>query len=99
VVKDENGGLQFLVHPELRKHVQADDLAYIESLLRDFARRAKLHPDALFQQLCSLAVGPLIVQETGPHLGECPELLHLVADFIQAGESPSDHSYGDRSEG
>jgi hypothetical protein len=84
VVKDEKGGLQFLVHPELRKTVGEEDLGYIDSLLKDFLERARLHPEALFQQLCSLAAGPLIAQEAGSQLGDFPRLLELSEKFVEA---------------
>jgi hypothetical protein len=84
VVKDKTQGLRFLVDPEMRKCVREEDLAYLDALLLDFAERAKLHPDALFQQLCSLAVGPLIVREAGSRSGKYSELLALYSDVIQA---------------
>lgn len=87
MVKDEKGGLRFLVHPELRKTVNEEDFSYIDLLLKDFLKRARLHPEALFKQLCSLAAGPLIAQEAGSHLGEYPRLVELSEKFIQAYES------------
>jgi hypothetical protein len=84
VVRDEEGKLQFLVHPEWRKGVRKEDSAYIGSLLKDFPERAKLHPEELFQQLCSLTAGPLKTQEAGSHLDEYPHLLKLFAEFVLA---------------
>lgn len=77
-------GLHFLVHPELLNSVREVDQSYFHSLLLDLAERAKLHPDALFQQLCSLAVGPLIAREVGSHFGSYSELLSLYAEFVPA---------------
>ena len=84
VVRDEEGGLQLLVHPEWRKSVRKEDSAYIGSLLKDFLERAELHPEELFQHLCSLTAGPLITQEAGSHLGEYPHLLKLLEEFVLA---------------
>jgi predicted component of type VI protein secretion system len=82
VLKDREGNLRFLSHPKMSKIVQEDDLAYIESLLRDFLERAKLHPAALFKQLSSLAVGPLVTHETGSSLAEFPALQGLSKTFL-----------------
>jgi hypothetical protein len=84
VVKDDKNGLHFLVHPELHKSIRKEDQAYLHSLLLDFTERAKLHPEALFQQLCSLAVGPLIVREVGSHPDRYSELLALYTEFPPA---------------
>jgi hypothetical protein len=62
VLKREDGGLRFLVHPELRTIVREEDLVYFETLLQDFLGRAKLHPEALFKQIFSLGVGPIVAQ-------------------------------------
>ncbi len=83
VVKDENGNFRFLVSPTYREVVQGHDLAYIDSLLNDFKERAKLNSEALFQQLCSLGVGPLVTQEAGPSLATHPILLELCRRFVQ----------------
>lgn len=81
-VKDEAGGLSFLVHPDLRKYVREEDRDYLDSLLEDFSERAKLDSEALFQQLCSLAVGPLIPCQVGELLAEYPQLMELSARFV-----------------
>jgi len=48
--------------------VGSEDLPLIRSLLLDFTERAKLHPAALFKQLCSLSVGPLVTHAVGSSL-------------------------------
>jgi hypothetical protein len=63
VLKPEDGGMSFFVHPELSTIVRGGDLAYIEALLSDFLGRAKLDPDALFKQISSLGVGPIVAQD------------------------------------
>jgi hypothetical protein len=45
VLKDREGNLSFFVDPELRTIVESEDLAYFESLLKDFREHAKLHPE------------------------------------------------------
>jgi hypothetical protein len=64
-LKDEKEDLSFLVHPNLRSVVQRDDWTYVDSLLQDFRVHAKQHPVALFEQILSLRVGPLLTQNTG----------------------------------
>jgi hypothetical protein len=83
VLRDMEGNLHFLIHPEMATIVQEGDMAYIESLLIDFHERAKLHPAALFKQLSSLAVGPLITREVGSKLAEHPSLLEISRFFVQ----------------
>ena len=83
VVADGESGLQFLVHPDWRKIVEAEDLDYIESLLRDFQQRDKLHPDALFKQLSSLGVGPLVIHEEGSTISNSSSLFELRSRFVQ----------------
>jgi len=83
VLRDEEGDLRFLVHPELRNIVQEEDSTYVESLLRDFQVRAQLHPDALFEQISSLSVGPLVTHEAGSDLSNHPQLGQLCSKFVQ----------------
>jgi predicted component of type VI protein secretion system len=70
VLRDQEGNLSFLVHPELRTIVQSEVLAYLESLLGDFLERAKLHPETLFKQLSSLGVEPLVTKEAGTSISD-----------------------------
>lgn len=82
-IREAECNLRFLVHPELSSIVCEDDLIYLESLLRDFRERAKLHPEALFKQLCSLGSGPLVAQEVGPNFRDRPTLQELSSTFVQ----------------
>jgi hypothetical protein len=83
VLRDKERGLRFLVHPELRNIVGEEDIVFIESLLLDFSERAKLHPAALFNQLCSLGVGPLVTQEAGSDISEYPPIKELSSRFLE----------------
>jgi hypothetical protein len=83
VLEDEKGSLCFLVHPELREVVTDKDIPYIESLLKDFLERAKLNPAALFKQLSSLEVGPLVTHETGSNISDYPHIFMLCSHFEQ----------------
>jgi hypothetical protein len=83
VLKDASDGLRFLVDPGWRAVVQAEDVEYLESLLGDLLERAKEQPATLFKQLSSLAVGPLVAQETGEQISDHPPLLDLSSRFVQ----------------
>ena len=83
MLEDATRGLRFLVDPDWRAVVQAEDVEYLGSLLRDFLDRAKEQPAALFKQLSSLAVGPLVAQETGEQISDHPPLLDLSSRFVQ----------------
>jgi hypothetical protein len=83
VLKDARGGLRFLVDPYWSTVVGFVDVEYIESLLRDFVERAMERPSALFKQLSSLAVGPLVTQETGEQISDHRALFELSSRFVQ----------------
>jgi hypothetical protein len=83
VLEDGKSGLQFLAHPDWRRIVEAEDLDYIESLLQDFKGRAKLHPGALFKQVSSLQVGPLVTHEVGSRISDHPPLIELRSRLVQ----------------
>ena len=65
VLQEAKSALRFLIHPKLDEIVAPIDLLYIQSLLRDFLERVRLHAEQLFQHLCSLAVGPLLTGTVG----------------------------------
>jgi hypothetical protein len=83
VLRDTEGGLRLFEHPELRSIVREEDLVYLESLLDDFPKRAKLHPAALFKHLCFLGVGPLVTQEVGSNLLGHPAIRQLSSTFME----------------
>jgi hypothetical protein len=83
VFEDANGGLRFLVHPDWRSHIQLEDVNYINDILRDFLERAEEQPKALFEQLSSLGVGPLVTQQIGERITDFPHFLELSSRFVQ----------------
>jgi hypothetical protein len=83
VIRSEEAHLRFLMHPELDTVVKTEDLAYIESLLQDFLRRAEDHPALLFKQIAALAVGPLVTHQVGSCLSEYPSLQALSSRFVE----------------
>ena len=78
---EESGVLRFLVHPHLKSIVDAIDLPYIESVLKDFVERINRYSTELFRQLCSLAVGPLQTHTVGEQLSEHPDIHNLAIQF------------------
>jgi hypothetical protein len=84
VLRDEQGGLRFFIHPELRNIFDGQDLEYLDSLVSDFMERGKEHPAELFEQLCSLGgVGPLATKECGADLSDSPSLSRLSECFVE----------------
>jgi hypothetical protein len=83
VIEDANEGLRFLVHPDWRRIIHSEDIDYIDSLMRDFLERAKVHPGALFKQLSSLGVGSLVTHATGKRVSDHPALSELCTSFVK----------------
>jgi len=83
VFKAASGSLRFLVDPGWRSVVCARDLEYIGSLLHDFLGRAKEEPAALFEQLSSIGVGPLVTQAAGERISDYPALAELASRFVR----------------
>jgi hypothetical protein len=84
VFEDCSRHLRFLIHKELSQIVPQNDLEYIESLFSDFKERVKIDPDALFKQLTSLSVGPLVNignQQLSPAFPNMPELSSKFIEF------------------
>lgn len=81
-LREGKGDLRFFVHPELPTLVFGQDRQYIDALLQDFCERARLHPEDLLKQLCSLAVGPLVTHEAGSNLARFPNLQKLWSQFV-----------------
>jgi hypothetical protein len=82
VFRAASGGLRFLVDPSWHSVVNVQDAEYIECLLHDFLERAKEQPTALFEQLSSLSVGPLVTQETGEQISDHAALAELSSRFV-----------------
>ena len=83
VLRDSKGGLRLLTDPDWRSLVQRQDVDYISALLADFFVRATEQPAALFEQLSSLSIGPLVTQETGEQISDHSRILELVSRFVQ----------------
>ena len=82
VLEGDGGILRFFVQPKWRTFVQPEDLDYFESLLRDFPTRAAADPKALFKQLSSLSVGPLVTVEVGENISDRPNLVAMRSTFL-----------------
>lgn len=55
----------------------------MKALFQDILERSKLNPDALFKQLSSLAIGPLVIGEIGMNLADRPLLHELSTGFSE----------------
>lgn len=73
--------VEIRVHPEWEKIVKSSDRDYFRSLWRDLKVRIESDPEAVFQQLSFLSVGPLITHVTGSNLSDHPDLFRLLGSF------------------
>ncbi len=64
-LRTESGTLRVFSHQDWRTIVHFKDHNYVRDLLDDFKERARSSPDALFQQVASLSVGPLVTYAVG----------------------------------
>ena len=83
MLKDACGDLRFLVDPGWRAVLRAEDVEFLESLLGDLLERANEQSATLFRQLSSLAVGPLVTEETGEQISDHQPLMELSSRFVQ----------------
>lgn len=81
VTSSYNGEVGIRVHPEWERIVLPVDRKYLEDLFGDFRMRVKSDPDALFQQLSDLSVGPLVTREAGSDWTANPAYLRLAEWF------------------
>jgi hypothetical protein len=78
-----NGGLRFLIDPDWRAVIRAEDEVYIESLLSGLPERAKEEPANLFKQVSALEVGPLVTAEAGERTADHTIISELFSGFVQ----------------
>ena len=79
--KQQSEGLSLFVNPAWREFVASRHWEYMDDLLEDFKERKRFEPDALFQQLCSLRVGPIITHEV--HLLDVDTQQHIPSNFTE----------------
>jgi len=82
VLREQDDNLSLLAHPDLSAVIEHPDLLFVESVLQDFVERANLHPDMLFEHVCSLWHGPLITVASGVDISEAPLLIELSSRFV-----------------
>ena len=75
------GELRIRVHPDWRTPVTAEDQPMIAELFEDFAKRARLDPESLLQQLTALNVGPLVTHDAGQEISTRADLKELSSSF------------------
>ena len=82
LVIEEEHQLQFFATADFRSIVHKADLEYIEQLLKDLPMRARRDAKVLFDQLCSLSVGPLITGKVGTFDANSADFEQICAGFI-----------------
>ncbi len=83
MLRSREGHLRIFVDPDWRNLVQAEDRDYISEILVDFRQRAQHDPEGLFEQVKSLAVGPLLSHSEGTSVAEDPGLLKRCDNFVE----------------
>jgi hypothetical protein len=80
-----SGSLRVLCHRDWRNIVGVEDLEYVSDLMDDFRERARSTPDALFRQVSSLSVGPLVTYAVGSDYDLQPliPLLELCENMVE----------------
>lgn len=58
-VKDGDG-VRFYLHRSVKQQICEKDHHYFDALMKDLLKRLKRSPGAVFEQLSSLAVGPIV---------------------------------------
>lgn len=81
-ILDEDSSLRILVDPQLRMMVERDDWLCLDALLKDFRERARTDPYALFEQLSSLNVGPLVTEIVGIRISDHPTLANRTVGLV-----------------
>jgi hypothetical protein len=82
VVREADGALKFLAHPNLHEVVEVTHLTYVMSLLEELLVCAKRHAEQLFHQLCSLVAGPILPWKVGEKIDDDPEVRDLATQFV-----------------
>ncbi len=82
-VEDDHFKLELFVDPGWPAFVSEDDRHYIEALFKDLAERAIQDAETLFEQLCSLEVGPLVARQVGRGTSETSSALSMIEQMVQ----------------
>jgi len=82
-VEDDRFKLELFVHPSWHEFVAEDDRGYMEALFKDFIERTIHDPEMLFEQLCSLETGPLVVIRVGSDASETPFALPMIEGLVK----------------
>ena len=94
VVQLPTGGLRIYIRPDWQAIILPSDQEYITSLLSDFEIRISTDPDALFEQLSSLAVGPLITYDCESDPTRHSRILEMASQFVDIQSYPSSNVHG-----
>ena len=82
VVRGGKGELAFYFCPDLWRLASGAEFLYLKDFVLDLPRRAKRYPDLLFQQLCSMSVGPLVTHMVGVNGVDDLELISTCAQLV-----------------
>lgn len=80
--EDGQDGWAFLVSPDFWQVVHEGDLQIINDFRLDLSARARRYPGALFLQLSSMSVGPLVTHKVGLTGDDDQYLIARCAEFV-----------------
>jgi hypothetical protein len=72
---------RILINPRWKLLLGEGEWNYFEDLLLDWRQQLAAHPEALFEQMCSLGTGPLIAVRVGSDIISDPTLKALAETF------------------
>lgn len=75
---EEAGNLRVFVDPTWSRKVGYADRDYIAAILSDFKSRIDFDPDAVFNQITSLNLGPLVTHDLGTLPNDDPRLTGMA---------------------
>jgi hypothetical protein len=84
LLRFNGGNLQLSVAPGWREDVAGEDREFITELLADWKLRLTSDPEELFEEILSVSLGPLTVQDAGADIESHEGLADAVGGFVSA---------------
>jgi hypothetical protein len=81
LVEHASGSVLLFAAPGFRAIVEADDLPFLDRLLKDFSARSAEGPAELFRQVSALSMGPIVTQQVGVLVAEREHIESCCAGF------------------
>ncbi len=85
VTYTETEGLRIFANPEMRDHVDGEDLEFLQTLLANWPAYARLDVTEFFRQIHTFGIGPLMLAEEGSDLLDNPSSVKFYSRFVPFG--------------